>query len=79
MRKKFIIFLLFILVIYILAGCDASTFNREANIEIDGEIETGVKDYGSPYYSGRIKNNGNLTAYNIKVAFTIYQTEKKKT
>ena len=74
MKRILIIFTLVFLSVA-LVGCGSSDDPKEPRLQVVGEITTGMKSYGSPYYAGTVQNTGDGTAYNASIEFTIYEDE----
>jgi len=75
--KKYYNLILFLLVLF-LTGCQ-QTQAPKGNLVVDGSISIGVKNYGTPYFYGYVKNTGNNTVYNSEIAFTVYTDSTKNT
>jgi len=59
--KKLILLVLLLLIIF---SCDSILEPKEAHFIITSKT-TGMKSYGSPYVKITVKNDGNVTGYNV--------------
>lgn len=73
--KKILILGLILLISFALISCDNEP--EPGNLEL-AEINTAIKSYDAPYFEGKVENTGDITIYNSKITFIIYETENKE-
>lgn len=74
------IFLVFCLLLLISCNFPFSPGGQgAANIVLDGSLSATYTSYHSPQFEGYVKNTGNRTGYNCKVAITCYSDAAQTT
>jgi len=81
MKKQFIGI---IVLLVLLTSCGQNPFSPEVKVRVAKIVlaETMVRTYTSyncPVFTGYVKNTGDATGYNVKVAITCFSDDQKKT
>lgn len=72
--RKGVALLVTVIMCILIAGCIPQKQKAELVLQ---SIATGMESYGCPYFAGAVKNEGNGTAYNASINFTIYRDAEK--